>query len=248
MEENINIFDFDGTLTTETWPKFWVWVEKFGYRGEERNDELEAALAKYRESHEGNSLETFFGFFHDLLHDNKEVLTKEELMMGEKYIQYNPGMSDYLKSSTSKDYIVSGGLTEFLKNLEVADKFQDIYGSHVEWNSDGYISGIGEIMTDDKKIRAIQDILKKNGREIEDCWNVYFVGDGYSDAPAMRYVHNHGGKAIFVHQPDEEDGLFEHNQKIYKMLEEEGIVDFCLVADYRDGSELSNILKREKRK
>ena len=22
----INIFDFDGTLTTETWPKFWAWV------------------------------------------------------------------------------------------------------------------------------------------------------------------------------------------------------------------------------
>lgn len=37
MENNskiINIFDFDGTLTTETWPKFWVWVKKFGYNGE----------------------------------------------------------------------------------------------------------------------------------------------------------------------------------------------------------------------
>ena len=38
--EIINIFDFDGTLTTETWPKFWVWVEKFGYNGIQRNDEL----------------------------------------------------------------------------------------------------------------------------------------------------------------------------------------------------------------
>lgn len=35
----INIFDFDGTLTTEIWPKFWVWVKKFGYSGEKRNDE-----------------------------------------------------------------------------------------------------------------------------------------------------------------------------------------------------------------
>ncbi len=245
MNESINIFDFDGTLTTETWPKFWVWVEKFGYRGEERNDELETALAQYRESHEGNSLETFFGFFHDLLHDSQEVLTKEELMMGEKYIQYNPGMMDYLESSTSRDYIVSGGLTEFLENLTIADKFEEIYGSHVEFNKDDHISGISEIMTDDKKILAIQDILQKNGREIEDCYNVYFVGDGYSDVPAMRYVHNHGGKAIFVHQPDEKDELFKHNQKIYKMLEEEGIVDFFCVADYRNGSELSSILKRE---
>lgn len=34
--EPINIFDFDGTLTTETWPKFWVWVKKFGYSGEKK--------------------------------------------------------------------------------------------------------------------------------------------------------------------------------------------------------------------
>ena len=46
--EPINIFDFDGTLTTETWPKFWVWVKKFGYSGEKRNDNLESALADYR--------------------------------------------------------------------------------------------------------------------------------------------------------------------------------------------------------
>ena len=58
----INIFDFDGTLTTETWPKFWVWAKKFGYSGEKRNDNLERALAEYRGTHNGDELETFFGF------------------------------------------------------------------------------------------------------------------------------------------------------------------------------------------
>ncbi len=52
----INIFDFDGTLTTETWPKFWVWVKKFGYSGEQRNDDLENALAEYRD---GSPLSNF---------------------------------------------------------------------------------------------------------------------------------------------------------------------------------------------
>lgn len=61
--DTINIFDFDGTLTTETWPKFWVWVKKFGYNGEQRNDDLENALAEYRKSHVGDDLETFFLFF-----------------------------------------------------------------------------------------------------------------------------------------------------------------------------------------
>ena len=40
----INIFDFDGTLTTETWSKFWVSVKKFGYNGEIRNNDLEKHL------------------------------------------------------------------------------------------------------------------------------------------------------------------------------------------------------------
>lgn len=75
----INIFDFDGTLTTETWPKFWVWVKKFGYNGETRNDDLENALTEYRKANIGNELETFFGFFHNLLVSNQEILTYEEL-------------------------------------------------------------------------------------------------------------------------------------------------------------------------
>ena len=87
--ELINIFDFDGTLTTETWPKFWVWVKKFGYNGTQRNEQLEKALDEYRKLNTGNELETFFTFFNDLLVNNDEILTYEELMEGEQFIQYN---------------------------------------------------------------------------------------------------------------------------------------------------------------
>ena len=59
----------------------------------------------------------------------------------------------------------------------------------------------------------------------------------------MRFVHNHGGKAIFVHQPDTNDELASHNHKIYEMLMSEGIVDFSFVADYSSSSKLFQILK-----
>lgn len=107
--EQINIFDFDGTLTTETWPKFWVWVKKFGYSGEKRNNDLETALENYRKTHVGNNLENFFKFFSDLLTQNNTYITYDELMEGEKYIKYNPGVIEFLNNSTSKNYIVSGG-------------------------------------------------------------------------------------------------------------------------------------------
>lgn len=246
--EPINIFDFDGTLTTETWPKFWVWVKKFGYSGEKRNDNLEGALAEYRSTHDGDALETFFGFFNDLLVDNKEVLTYEELMEGEKYIQYNPGVREFIEKASAKNYIVSGGLKEFLQKLKIANNFDAIYGTPVKHNQDGLITGIGEVMTDDKKILAIKEILKLNNRQENDCRNVYYIGDGYSDAIAMRFVHNNGGKAVFVHQPNKNDGLYEYTNKIYEKLNSDGMVDFCCLADYRNGSTLSNILQRQKAK
>lgn len=240
----INIFDFDGTLTTETWPKFWVWVKKFGYHGEKRNDNLEEALAEYRKRKIGNQLETFFGFFHDLLNNNQETLTYEELMEGEQYIQYNPGVIDFIEKSVAKNYIVSGGLKEFLQKLKIATNFDGIYGTSLQQNEVGLISGIGEVMTDDKKLLAIQEILRKNNRKEDDCRNVYYIGDGYSDAIAMRFVHQHGGKAIFVHQPNQEDEFYEYNDKIYQTLNKDGMVDFCCIADYRKGSTLYNLLQR----
>lgn len=243
--EPINIFDFDGTLTTETWPKFLVWVQKFGYCGETRNDELEKALNNYRINTPGNDLETFFGYFDSLLKNSKDPLTYEELMEGEQYIIYNLGVKDFLSNSAIKNYIVSGGIKEFLENLDLAKYFAGIYGTPLIHNKDGHIIGIGDVMTDEKKLLAIQDILKKEKRQPNDCHNIYYIGDGYSDAAAMRFVHNNGGKAIFVHQPNEDDYYFEHNDKIYNLLKSEGIVDFYCTADYQKDSTLRKILERK---
>ncbi len=242
---SINIFDFDGTLTTETWPKFWVWVKKFGYHGEKRNDNLENALFEYRKSHLGNDLETFFGFFNDLLINNNEKISYEELMEGEEYIKYNPGVSSFLESSHSKNYIVSGGIKEFLEYLKISTYFAGIYGTPLRHNENNEIIGIGPIMTDDKKIQAIYDILKGNNREYNDCRNVYYIGDGYSDAVAMKFIHDNGGKVIFVHHPNKNDEFYDHNNKIYEFLNASGVVDFYCVADYQKTSKLFKILQRE---
>lgn len=159
--ELINIFNFDGTLTTETWPKFWVWVKKFGYNGTQRNEQLENALDDYRKSNTGNQLETFFAFFNDLLVNNNETLTYEELMKGEQFIQYNSGLTESIKNTGTRNYIVSGGLREFLQNLKIAKYFDGIYGTPIQHNEVGLISGIGEVMTDDKKNTSNSRYIKK---------------------------------------------------------------------------------------
>ena len=240
----INIFDFDGTLTTDSWPKCWVWIKKVGYNGEKRNNDFENALAEYRTTHFGDPFETFFGFFEYLLKDNNTHITYEELMEGEKYIDYNPGVIDFIKNTDTKNYIISCGLKEFIENLKYANLFDDIYGTLARYNDNGLIIGINEVFTNKKKVLAIKDILKKNNRKENDCSNVFYVGDGYFDALAMEYVHNNGGKAIFVYQPTKDGKMDDDTKKIYETINANNIVDYCCVADYTAGSELYNILEK----
>lgn len=75
---------------------------------------------------------------------------------------------------------------------------------------------------------------------------MYYIGDGYSDMSAMRFVHNNGGKTVFVYQPSKSDEFYEYNNKNYEKLNVDGIVDFRCVADYGKGSRLFSILQREK--
>ena len=247
--KSINIFDFDGTLTTETWPKFWAWVRKFGYDGTKRNDTLQNAIDLYRKTAKGNELITFFGFFNDLLQKNNEVLTLDELMSGEEYITYAPGLVEFLKSSSKKtnNYIVSGGIKEFLTHLEIAKYFKGIYGTELSYYSSNpeLITGIGDpknIMTDDKKIDAIKEIVLTNA--LKTYQDVYYIADGYSDEPAMTFVHNNGGKVIFVYHPNIKDPLSIKNNEIFQQLSHQGIIDYFLPADYSSGSKLSNLLQR----
>lgn len=71
--------------------------------------------------------------------------------------------------------------------MKIAKYFDGIYGTPIQYDKAGLISGIGEVMTDDK--------------------------------------------------------FYHYNNRIYQTLNQDGIVDFCCVADYRDGSILSNILR-----
>lgn len=244
--EPINIFDFDGTLTTDTWPKCWVWIKKYEFDGEKRNEKLEKAIEQYRINHFGDPLDTFFGFFNDLLKSNNSILEYSEFMEGEKYIKYNPGVIDFLVSSKIKKYIISGGFSDFLKKIKIGNYFNEIYGSKLIYNSFHQIVGFGESITNDKKIEALKDILIKNNKTHNNCQNVYYIGDGYSDEIAMEFVHNNGGKSVFVYNKEQNDVFSKYNNEIYNKLNAKGIIDFCCLADYRKNSELYNILQRNK--
>ena len=43
-------------------------------------------------------------------------------------------------------------------------------------------------MSDKNKVIAIKEILQKNGIDNEDCSNIIYIGDGFTDYYAMDFV------------------------------------------------------------
>lgn len=96
-------------------------------------------------------------------------------------------------------------------------------------------------MNDKNKVEAIKDIIKITGNKQDDCQNIIYIGDGFTDYYAMEYVKRNGGTTIFVYR--------NKNNQDLKRLKDENVISFSTYADFSCDSQLSkfikNILKKE---
>lgn len=66
-----------------------------------------------------------------------------------------------------------------------------------------------------------------------------YIADGITDVPCMRLVKEYGGKSIAVYDPAGKKG-----KTVAERLVREGRVDFMSPADYREGSDLEQVVLR----
>ena len=147
-------------------------------------------------------------------------------------------------------YVLSSGTTEIIQGSKIANKFKKIYGCEFHYNEEGiadfplnsvnyttktqYIyrisKGILDITNDTDLNSKMEDKDKRVAMN-----NMIYFGDGLTDVPCMKLVHQSGGKSIALYQPG----------KIAKAsdLLLDGRVDFLTVTDYSEGSELETIVK-----
>jgi len=81
-----------------------------------------------------------------------------------------------------------------------------------------------------------KEILKKNGIDNEDCSNIIYIGDGFTDYYAMKYIKEHGGTSIFVYK--------NLDSKDMQSIKEKDVIDFYTKADFSQNSELYNYVKK----
>ena len=234
---NIIIYDFDGTLTPYKVTKFQI-LEECGLKDGALNPKFLEMVEKKANDENTDVYHAVYEVFLQLMRATNLKLIDENFSLGADCVTYNDGVEDFLKflkENGIHNYLLSSGLKVYLDKTNIVKYFDKIYATTFTYNSEGEVIGVDNLMSDRNKVTAIKDILYSMGRQEDDCRNVVYIGDGFTDRYAMEYVKRNGGTSIFVYKEDNAE---------LKKLEAEDIVSFSTFADYSDNSELRNYVKK----
>lgn len=238
MSRNIIIYDFDGTLTPYKLPKFEI-LEKCGLEGGATNPEFFKMVNEKVQTEGIDLYVALYEIYFNIIKDANLKLTYSNLCLGSDRVIYNKGVLgflEFLNSYNIRNYLLSTGLKIYLENTSVSKYFLEIYATTFNYDSNNEVSNIKYLMSDKNKVDAIKDIIKNNGNMDDDCSNVIYIGDGFSDYYAMKYVKDNGGTSIFVHNGKDKQDLMR--------LEDMDVISFSALADFSSNSKLTNYVKK----
>lgn len=231
MNDSIVVYDFDGTLTPYPMPKFEI-LEKIGVS-------TMTLSTKANQIVQEKNIDLYLAIYEvylEVIKNSNLKLVDENFVLGANRVCYNKGVNAYLEclcNNNVKNYLLSSGIKVFLEKTEVSQYFEKIYATTFSYNNEEVV-GIDYLMSDRNKVNAIKEIIRDNGNIKDDCSNIIYVGDGLTDKFAFEYVHNNGGKSIFVYNNEENINSDTKDLK--------NIIDLFAKADYSKGSKLNNYI------
>ena len=166
-------------------------------------------------------------------------ITEEHFRSLYDNVSYNDGVVEFLNMLCDNDidnYLLSSGIKVFLEKVSISSYFKEIYATIFTYNQNFEVNGIEFLMSDKNKVTAIQQILQKNKIKDEDCSNVVYIGDGFTDYYAMKYIKEHGGTSIFVYK--------NFDNKDMKSIREKNVCDLYFEADFSQNSKLYSYVKK----
>lgn len=188
----ILIYDFDGTLTPYSMPQYEV-LKQSGYDDERLINKMDELSSQYKTMYN-----IYYKCYETILAENNIPMTRENICKGAKNVKYNKGVEEYFKYFQSdntgiKHYVVTSGIQEYVEETTISKYLNGIYGSTYNKNGEVF-EKINFLLNDTKKVDIIKSIQEENGGTND----VIYFGDGLTDGCAFEYVHNIGGKSIFV--------------------------------------------------
>jgi hypothetical protein len=252
------VYDFDGTLSPEAMQHYGVLPSL----GIEPSEFWTSVKAKRQESRS----EELLVYMKEMirLSDQKGVkLDRPQFFEHGKSIQFFEGVEtwfdridEYVGSISKNDpvtvehYIISAGLKEMIEGCSVAAKFKAIFACEFSYDQYGHPDWPSRVVSDTSKTQylfrinkgvldvneSINSHMPLSQRRVPFDNMIYF-GDGDTDVPSMAVMMANGGHAVAVHPPGKDV------QKCLDLKKAKRIDYFC-PADYREGSELDDLVKK----
>ena len=195
----------------------------------------------------------------------KLIFNRNQLREYGSKIELFPGVLDWFDRINEhgnahgvqvEHYIISTGIKEMIEGTELGKKgvFKRIYASSFYYDDDGVAEWPAQVINYTSKtqflFRIEKGVLDTNDTGINEYFapselrvpfrNIVYIGDSDTDIPCMKLVNVNGGHSIGVYNPaDPDDTRF---SKVHKMIKDNRI-KYYASADYRDGSELDELVK-----
>lgn len=187
---------------------------------------------------------------------NGKYLTRDLFFNNGKDIEFYPGVEEYFeminqyaqsKGVQLKHYIISSGTQEIIEGSKIYQYFDKVFACEFHYDENGnadwpalainYTGKTQFLFRINKNCLDVYDNttinLGSTKRDIPFNHMIY-IADGFTDVPCMSLVKNNGGHSIAVHNGKAET---------YKQLLKDNRVNYVAQADYRDDSELVNVIK-----
>ena len=249
------MYDFDKTLCTRDMQEY-TFFPNLGLDAEA----FWNSANKLRENNKMDQVLSYMYLMFKKAVDNNRTLKRDFLNEMGKDIELFPGVTSWFDRINEygkslgfeiEHYIISSGLKEIIEGSEIGDKFKCIFASEFFYNEDGnamwpklavnytnktqFLMRINKGILDISDDNGLNDKMLENDRRISTS-NMIYLGDGYTDVPCMKLTKENGGVSVAVYT--------DKNEKTAKKLLSDGRINYMAHADYNDGSELDEIIKK----
>lgn len=255
-------YDFDKTLSPKDMQEYALF-DKMGTTA----SEFWARSNEYSQKHSMDMILSYMKLIVDWSSISKEnALTRQDFFeMGPK-VELFDGVEEWFENINNvaiemgiilEHYIISAGQKEIIEGTSIAKYFKAIYASCFVYDQDDRPVWPNRVVNSTQKTQYLYRI-NKNCLDMTDehCvhahmphelrrvpfGNIIYIGDSFSDIPAMSIVAERGGHSIGVYNDSITD------THLVKELLQQKRINFFAPADYTKASELyllvSNILHK----
>lgn len=248
------MYDFDKTLCTKDMQEY-TFIPNVGMEPQEF----------WRESSElsrKEKMDSILAYMHLMLekaHFAKQPIRRNDFVDLGKDLEFFPGVEGWFDNINQlgedleidiKHYIISSGLREIIEGSNIYDKFHEVFACEYLYDENGiacwpknvvnyttktqFLFRINKDVLDISDDQTLNEYTPEENRRVP-FRNMIYIGDGLTDVPCMKLVKANGGYSIAVYQEDRMDKV--------KGLIKDSRVDYIELADYRENSNLTEVVR-----